>query len=89
MMFVFKLAVALVLARLVWAVLPVGVGWLFTVVLAVLAPVTALHYLFGKKMAQKPAQALAAHLTIQESVDKYFADFAKQQGGEKLEIKTK
>jgi hypothetical protein len=55
------------------------VGWLFTAALAVLAPVTALRYLFGKKTAQKPAQALAAPLTIKESVDKYFADYARQE----------
>jgi hypothetical protein len=78
MILVFKLAIALVLARLALAILPVVVGWLFTAVLAVLAPVTTLRYLFGRKKA--PTPPLKAPLTIQESVDKYFADFAKQQG---------
>jgi hypothetical protein len=73
---ILKIALAIVLARLAWSVLPIVFGALFTALLAVCAPVTALRYLFAKKTAVAPP---TVPMTIKESVDKYFADYAKQQ----------
>jgi len=81
MIFVFKLAVALVVARLAWAVLPVVVGWLFTAALAILAPVTAIKYLVTKKTAVAPPVALLEPFNANAVVAKYMAEYRNQDGG--------
>jgi hypothetical protein len=77
---ILKLAGAIVLARLAWAVLPVVVGWLFTVALAILAPVTAVKYLVAKKTAVAPPAAPLELFNANAVVAKYMAEYRKQDG---------
>jgi hypothetical protein len=72
-----EIALAIVLARIVWAALPALVGIVFTALLAVLAPVTAIKYIAKKQAAKTAPQA--PKLTVAESVDRYFAEYAKAE----------
>lgn len=73
---ILKIAAAIFIARLAWLALPIILGYVITTILAVLAPVTALRYLFARKKAQAPS---AVPWNSAECVTKYFADFAKQE----------
>jgi hypothetical protein len=77
---ILKIAGAIVLARLAWAILPVVVGWLFTAALAILAPVTALRYSIDKKTAVAPPVAALEPFNANAVVAKYMAEYRKQDG---------
>jgi hypothetical protein len=76
---ILKIAGAIVLARLAWAILPALVGWLFTAALAILAPVTALRYMIAKKTAVAPSAAPLEAFSAKAIVDKYMAEYAKRE----------
>jgi hypothetical protein len=72
MIFIIKLAAGIVLARILWAFLPTILGMVVTAILAVLSPVTTLHYLLAKKAA--PA-APPAPFNAKECVERHFENF--------------
>jgi hypothetical protein len=81
MLWVFKIAGAMLLARLAWAILPVVFGALFTAALALLSPITTLRYLFAKKKAPPP-EPPPAPFNAHAIVTKYMAEYSKR-GGDK------
>jgi xanthine/uracil permease len=84
MFLVFKLAIALVLARIMWKLLPVVVGCVITAILAVLAPVTAIRYIVAKRKAKGEQRRPAAPrepFNAKALVDKYMTEYRKQDGG--------
>lgn len=83
---IIQIAGAILLARIVWVFLPALLGLLFTAVLAILAPGTAIRYFLASRKREAPKAPEI--LTSQQVVDRAVARYITENEQEQLSIKA-